>query len=279
MAELPTILLADDSITVRKLVELAFENEPFLVTTVDDGGLALKAALRDKPDIVLADVHMPALNGYQLCKAVKTSFPDTPVLLLVGTFEILNADEVQRCGADGVLAKPFADEELIQVVKELIRMKPVKRRKFSGEPVSTNVTTRIKVFLCHAFEDKPAVRRLYQRFKAEGFHPWLDEENLLPGEDWRLAITTHLRNCDAVVVCLSPRSVTKAGYVQKEIAFALERLAEHPEGSVFLIPLLLEDCEIPQRLAHLHAARLPLDQGFARVCESLRSRISSKNAR
>jgi hypothetical protein len=59
------------------------------------------------------------------------------------------------------------------------------------------------IFLCHASEDKIEVQRLYQRLHADGFVPWLDTENLLPGQDWDYEIKKAVRAADAVVVCLS----------------------------------------------------------------------------
>ena len=98
----------------------------------------------------------------------------------------------------------------------------------------TELTRRLKVFLCHASGDKPAVRELYHRLRAAGFDPWLDEENLLPGQDWQLEIPQAVRSSDAAIVCLSTRAVTKRGYVQKEIRYALDVADEQPEGAIFL---------------------------------------------
>jgi hypothetical protein len=75
------------------------------------------------------------------------------------------------------------------------------------------------------------VRDLYQHLQSEGFiKPWLDEEELLPGQDWQLEIPKAVRASDVVLVCLSPQSTTRAGYVQKEITFALDIADEQPEG-------------------------------------------------
>lgn len=71
----------------------------------------------------------------------------------------------------------------------------------------------LHVFLCHASGDKPAVRELYRRLCAEGIDAWLDEEKLLPGQNWQLEIPRAVRTADVVVVCLSRGSVSKAGYV------------------------------------------------------------------
>lgn len=110
--------------------------------------------------------------------------------------------------------------------------------------------SKLKVFLCHASEDKLAVRELYQRLKSEGWiDPWLDEEKLLPGQDWDLEIKKAVEETDVVLVAISNNSVSKSGYVQKEIKKVLDVSDEKPEGKIFLIPLRLENIEPPRRLA------------------------------
>ena len=102
---------------------------------------------------------------------------------------------------------------------------------------------RLRVFLCHASQDKPVVRELYQRLLAEDWiDPWLDEENLLPGQDFDLEINKATRDADTIITCLSKVSVTKEGYVNKEIRRALDIAEEKPEGTIYVIPLRLDDC-------------------------------------
>ena len=74
-----------------------------------------------------------------------------------------------------------------------------------------------RYFLCHSSGDKTAVRNLYHRLQKDGIEPWLDEEKLLPGQDWQNEIIKAVRASDIVVVCLSRASTTKTGFVQKEI--------------------------------------------------------------
>ena len=103
---------------------------------------------------------------------------------------------------------------------------------------------KLKVFLCHATEDKPAVRELYERLNAEFWiAPWLDEEDLLPGQDWDVEIYKATRDADAIIICLSEISVAKEGYVNKEIRRVLEIANEKPEGTIYIIPLRLDDCK------------------------------------
>ena len=142
-----------------------------------------------------------------------------------------------------------------------------------------NVEKRpLKAFLCHASGDKPPVRELYKRLTTEGVDAWLDKERLLPGQDWRLEIPKAVREADVVVVCLSKKSITKEGYVQREIKFALDIAEEKPEGTIFLIPARLEDCVVPDRLNRWQWVDLYEDSGFIMLLRSLKLRADAVGA-
>ncbi len=119
-----TILLADDSVTIQKVVELTFMDEDFQVETVGTGTEALDQLEAIRPDLVLADVHMPGADGYEVCQRTREILPATPVLLLVGTFEVFDQDRAARVGASGHLKKPFDSQELLRRVKELLAAPP-----------------------------------------------------------------------------------------------------------------------------------------------------------
>ena len=117
------LLLADDSITIQKVVDLTFTDEGLEVVTVSDGQQALEKLDEFTPDIVLADVFMPGLDGYQLCEHIKRSerFSHIPVMLLVGSFEPFDEAEARRVGADDYLTKPFQSiRTLIGKVRNLL---------------------------------------------------------------------------------------------------------------------------------------------------------------
>lgn len=117
------ILLADDSVSIRKVVELTFAEEGFAVTTVGDGDAAMQKFVEIQPDIVLVDVNMPGPSGYQICEMIKQdeSTNHIPVVLLVGSFEPFDQEEAERVGADGFLTKPFQSiRELVGKVDELL---------------------------------------------------------------------------------------------------------------------------------------------------------------
>lgn len=145
-----------------------------------------------------------------------------------------------------------------------------------------NEKKKLKVFLSHASQDKSTVRELYYRLKSEGWiDPWLDEEELLPGQDWNSEIIKGIESAHAVVVCLSSRSITKEGYVQRELQFSLRTALEKPEGTTFILPLRLDDCEVPISIQNWqYADYFPegrKEQAYSRILKSLRIRFESIN--
>ncbi|MDP1624484.1 MAG: TIR domain-containing protein [bacterium] len=110
------------------------------------------------------------------------------------------------------------------------------------------MTELLRIFLCHSSQDKQKVRDLCAKLLSDSFDVWLDENKLLPGQEWEQEIPKAVRNSHIVIVCLSKKSISKEGYVQKEIKFALDVSDEKPDGAIFLIPMRLDDCEVPDRL-------------------------------
>lgn len=116
------ILLADDSITIQKVVNLTFADEGIEVVAVSNGDMAERRLADVNPDLVLADIFMPGKNGYELCESIKKSqqFSKVPVVLLIGAFEPFNEAEARRVHADAHLTKPFESRTLVETVRKLI---------------------------------------------------------------------------------------------------------------------------------------------------------------
>jgi CheY-like chemotaxis protein len=139
-----TLLLADDSVTIQKVVGISFANEDIAITTVDNGRDAVAKARVMKPDIILADVVMPGMSGYDVCEAVKAdpNLRHVPVLLLTGTFEAFDQARASAVGAAGHVAKPFEAQTLVDRVKQLLAssaatiVRPAPARHSSPAPVS-----------------------------------------------------------------------------------------------------------------------------------------------
>ncbi|HJV66717.1 MAG TPA: response regulator [Geomonas sp.] len=116
------LLLADDSITIQKVVAIIFANEEFELTVVDNGTAALDKAREIQPDLMLVDALMPGKTGYEVCSEIRRDpkLGPTPLLLLIGAFEPLDEEKARSCGADATISKPFESQQLIDKVKELL---------------------------------------------------------------------------------------------------------------------------------------------------------------
>ncbi|MBV9216343.1 MAG: response regulator [Acidobacteria bacterium] len=122
----PKLLIADDSVTIRKVVELTFADEGIEVTAVGSAQDAMTQFVDLQPDIVLVDVGLEGTNGYQICSMIKQDDQtrQIPVLLLVGSFEPFDQDEAERAGADGFISKPFHSiRDLVERVNDLLNGK------------------------------------------------------------------------------------------------------------------------------------------------------------
>ena len=135
------LLLADDSHTIQRVVELTFANEDIDVVTVDDGAQAIAAIERDEPDIVLADVSMPGKNGYDVASFVRSDSARTgiPVVLLTGAFEPLDEERCDAIGRHEVLVKPFEPREVVGKVRELLDL-PVARARAAPRDAGPTAT-------------------------------------------------------------------------------------------------------------------------------------------
>jgi hypothetical protein len=120
------------------------------------------------------------------------------------------------------------------------------------------------------------VRRTERRLKQDGVQTWLDDSNLLPGQDWDHEIRAAVRRAAAVVVFLSHDAVTKTGYLQKEIRVVLDVADEQPPGAIFVIPARLEECEVPERLRQWQWVDLFRRGGYNRLLAAIEQVRSSK---
>ena len=102
-----------------------------------------------------------------------------------------------------------------------------------------------RIFLGHASEDKPEVSDLYHQLKSRGLTPWLDAIDLMPGQNWRIEIPKAIKSAGIFLACLSNRSVDKRSYIQREFRYALSAYADLPPGSIYLIPVRLDACDVP----------------------------------
>jgi len=125
-----TLLLADDSVTIQKVVGISLASEDITLVTVDNGDDAVARAREVRPDAILADCVMPGRSGYDVCEAIQAdpALRHIPVLLLTGTFEAFDEERAARCGAAGHIAKPFEAQTLLDEVQRLFALAASRKR-------------------------------------------------------------------------------------------------------------------------------------------------------
>lgn len=169
------LLLADDSPTIQKVVELLLSSENFEIKSVNDGEEALRTIDSFKPDIVLADIDMPTINGYQLCERIKKdpSTSSIPVILLAGAFEPFDKNYAKSVLADDFIIKPFESKELISKVQKVLSnyesLKEVIEKEWDEEAFSEEVGQETKEEgLNEEFESETALSEGIEKVEIAG---------------------------------------------------------------------------------------------------------------
>src|SRR5581483_306885 len=137
---------------------------------------------------------------------------------------------------------------------------------------------KLRVFLCHISEDKSVVRGIYQKLKGYNIEPWLDEKDLLPGQNWEQLIPEVIRKCDIVLICLSRNFLVKEGYSHYEVRLVLEVAKRKPPNTIYHIPFRLDDCEMPFYLESVHYASNFIPEDFDKLiaaCEQRREWLNT----
>jgi tetratricopeptide (TPR) repeat protein len=138
---------------------------------------------------------------------------------------------------------------------------------------------KIGLFISYAREDENEARRLYNDLKNAGLNPWLDKENILPGKDWTIAIKRAIEQSRFFIPLFSSYSVSKRGYIQKEFRYALDYAKIFPPDDVFIIPVKLDECEIPyEDLSNIHHQEMFPDwnAGIKKILQAI-TQASSKD--
>lgn len=137
-------------------------------------------------------------------------------------------------------------------------------------------TQQNNIFLVHAHSDREAVHKLYTRLIKDGVNTWLDAENLQPGQDWQLEIRKAILKSDVVIVCLSCGFDQQQGYRHEELKIALEKAKLLIDNEIFIIPVRLEKCDMPESLRHLHRVDLFKAGGYKKLIRALRGHVLSR---
>ncbi len=152
------------------------------------------------------------------------------------------------------------------------QFQPAKANSLLTEPrPEPIVVPSRRVFLSYASEDRARAEPLYDALKSRGHRPWMDKKDLLPGQEWETEIRRVIEESDFFIACMSTKSITKRGFVQKEIRFALDVLGTIPQGQIYLIPARLEPCDVPPPLSALHWIDLDSQEALDLIIKALES--------
>ncbi len=171
----------------------------------------------------------------------------------------------------------YIDEEIEKIVREKIELESVNldllKRIEKGETI-VDRKSDISIFISYVREDLDKVSPIYNSLINRGFNAWLDVDKLLPGENWKSVIHKQIKKSHIVIACLSEKSVKKKGYFQKELKDSLEEFKEYPEGSIYIIPVRLEPCEVPIAFENIQWCNLFEDRGLENLIISIEKSIA-----
>lgn len=133
----------------------------------------------------------------------------------------------------------------------------------------TERTQTYSIFVNYAREDDAVVTQLCERLRERGFALWMDTQDIVPGEDWKKALSRAIQTSTFFISCVSKNSVKKRGVIQEELKEALSVWNQKLHDDIYLIPVRLEDCEVPEPLAKFQWVDLFVDEGFKQLCGAL----------
>lgn len=136
-----------------------------------------------------------------------------------------------------------------------------------------------QTFLSYARADKENVESLYNKLDEAGYKPWMDKEDIHPGEKWKRKIKKAISNSDFFIVCLTKNSYEKRGYLQREIKQALDIWQEKLEDDIYLIPARLEECDVHNDLQDFQWVNLYEDDGWDRLCRAIQAGIRQRQTK
>ena len=139
-----------------------------------------------------------------------------------------------------------------------------------------------KVYISYAKEDQELANRLYEDIQRHGIQPWLDKRDLQPGQNWEIEIKKAIKESSIFIALLSTKSITKKGFIQKELRIAMQELDERPTADIFVIPVRIDEC-MPddEKLKYLHWIDLfpSYEEGLQRIIRVINPFVSPKQYR
>lgn len=255
-------------------------NDPKLLRAIFGMTEALKPFADNLPDAPNKATRVDLTLNYTL-KLRSTQYGLVLLIFLKTLYDrCQSGDERKQSLAKLIAEIQLADEVAIQLDKPLVDQDryPVFPSIHNApiNPVSLLEPFAARVFLCYAREDKETVRDLYRQLRAAGCYPWMDVEDLTPGELWEATIRKAIKSSDFFVMCLSPHSVNKRGHIQREIKEALDQWKGTIESDIYLIPVRLAECELPDELRQFQWVNLFESDGWQKFLRAIQEGMARR---
>jgi CheY-like chemotaxis protein len=266
------ILVVEDDPHVVIFVTDTLEYMGFEVLVARNGIEGLEKAKKEKPNLVILDVMMPEMDGYEVCRRLKadTKTSRLPILMLTAKGQIQDKVRGLDIGADDYLAKPYDKDEFESRVKALLRRTVTKDDK-------STVDTKPNLFLSYARSDAQPVEKIYQALSRQGYKPWMDIHDIAGGEDWLHAINTAIDRSELFVPILSNNSVNRRGMIVKEVQRALDKWRGMLPGDIYVIPIRLDDCPIPELIQHIQVLNWEAGRGKSKLFKAIDVAMKRRN--
>jgi DNA-binding response OmpR family regulator len=211
----PEVLVIEDDIAICHLISDYFTSQGYRVSTVNDGPDALQFMKQSIPDLILLDLALPTVDGFEILQEVRSNLRTAtiPVIIITAVGDLETMASGFRLGADEYIVKPFNLRELE------MRAKLVLARTAFFTPVS-RLELEYHIFISYSRKDMTIVQKLCNGLRARGLRVWGDEDDLEPGTStWEHAIGTAIRNTGCVIAIMSP-DAERSVWVSRELAMA-----------------------------------------------------------
>jgi CheY-like chemotaxis protein len=228
-----------------------------------DVGEALAHLGAEPVDVVFTDTALQELSGMELARVVEAMAAPPPLVFV--TAEPGEAVAAYEVGALDYVLKPAQPARLARSIDRVQAERGL--RHVGRTPIESGPG---RVVLCHSADAAGPVRELYDRLVADGVPCWLVDVDADPDRDPRPEIAAAVQRSRYVLACVSRRSITERGYLDEDLRATVEAADAQPQGATFLVPVRLEPCPIPHRLARWHWIDLFAEHGYDRLLSVIR---------
>jgi len=264
------ILIIDCEPGINLYYQDAFEKIDVETLFLDNFESALYILSIENFDAVIIDpvykkgkvigIGLDFCEGFELIKAIREKYKKTPIIVNSALDDLEEYFKKYNLPVDSYLIKSFDESELVSTVINLLSL--TMKYKASSKK-------KAKIFISYAKDDFSKAYAIYEVLKQSEYNPWIDHVNLFPGQDWELEIEKSIQNSNFFIALLSKNSVNKEGYFQKELKKGIDILDQKPEGSIYLIPVRLDNCEVPRRFAGVQWCNAFEENGLERLMKAI----------